>query len=168
MKKLALVATILVAGTFSVGAAARPTYPYHMAQELGMTCLPQCTVCHYSNPGNGDNVGQPFADWLVYEDGDAKRMPATDDELIAALENYPADIDSDFDGHTNLDEVTADPPTDPNSKTDPVEVCQPPTKYGCGAASFTGAQPTSSAWPEMLGLVALLAAFGLRRRPAHH
>ncbi|HSC88766.1 MAG TPA: hypothetical protein VLC09_15900 [Polyangiaceae bacterium] len=156
MKKTPLLlATFTLLGSPAL-AVASPSYPSVVADELNMLCTPQCTICHESNPGNGGNAHQPFVENLG--------KPGDDDELRDYLQRLEDDSDIDGDGIADKAELAADPPTDPNDPSNETEVCQPDTKYGCGAASIAPSPQAGSQLYWALGLGLTVLGYGVRRR----
>lgn len=171
--------------SFSPVAGASPNYPTVVQEQLGMACLPRCTICHTTEPGILGTATQPFARTLV-EHG---LQPAAEETLVTALTGFPADVDSDDDGVPDLVELQgggmsdedSDPPAgaagagatttsadQPRHPNEPGvgDVCADVPRYGCGAhmaprPSFPRGVPW--AWALLtLGLVAI--TWKVRRR----
>src|SRR6187431_1234208 len=58
-----LIASALVsAAAFNAAPVqASPEYPGELRKVAGLACVPQCTVCHTTNPGEAGTALQPFA-----------------------------------------------------------------------------------------------------------
>lgn len=131
-------------------ASASPNFPTVIQEELGMACVPRCTVCHTVEPGKAGTALRPFA---VTLSGLGLKAAATE-TLIAALSELPADVDSDEDGVPDLVELQGGAMSDPavgsagapgtdgnaqqsrNPSLPPPEdadVCADVVGYGCGA-----------------------------------
>lgn len=133
-------------------AFAREIYPGAIADAADMVCVPQCNLCHTSNPGTASTWGQkklPLA--LV---GNIKPL-GTVDGLTAAWKLYAADP-------ANATAVAAI-----KAGEDPEyggSVCGP--SYGCGAHVAKRPQRKNDrevvGW--VVGLAALAAALRFRRR----
>jgi hypothetical protein len=87
---------------FLVGMAqASSLYPSAVESHLGMTCAPQCTLCHTNNSGGGGTVTRDFG--LAMMDRGLEGGSQTD-LLKAALDQMDVDaVDSDGDGVPDID-----------------------------------------------------------------
>jgi hypothetical protein len=153
--------TVLAVLALPVPASALPEFPADVEAQLNMTCLPQCTICHLTNPGNGANASQPFVQALL-----ATQHGGFDSQaLAAALTQVEKDgTDSDKDGVADITELKQATPTDPNVASSATTVCADDIKYGCGAARIAPG-PSSFGWAE-LALSWGVSLFFLRRRLA--
>lgn len=142
--------------TFVLASAwASSSYPGDVESELGMDCVPLCTLCHETNGGGTGTVTQEFGmammDRGLVGGGNAS-------SLVSALSAMTTDgVDSDADGTIDTDELSAG--LNPNGDTDYCAVGGPEplvAKYGC----FNSAQAPASA----LGIFASFLAFGLVKR----
>lgn len=133
---------------------ASSSYPGDIESELGMGCVPQCTLCHETNGGGSGTVIQEFG-MAMMDRGLTGGSNAS--ALTSALAAMTSDgVDSDADGTIDTDELSAG--QNPNGGADycagGVEPLTP--KYGC----FNSAQAPASA----LGIFASFLAFGLVKR----
>lgn len=138
-------------------AQASPNYPATIQDTLAMPCAPTCELCHLTAIGRGGNATQPFALAMV----DAGLAPGDPDllaSLLTSLSANPDAPDSDADGVTDVAELEAEAPTDPNDATG-ASICGGGAEYGCGVAegrSFFGA-------PLLLGMLGALGLVARRR-----
>ena len=159
-KALASGAALVAGVALSPPAAASESFQPHLAEKVGMPCVPACTLCHFTNVGGADNLrpGTFVETLLVAANGTGSPVqggvPESLDPGLAALMAMPKDTDGD--GAFDLDELKAG--TDPSGGAAPI--CDVP-KYGCGASVANTA-------PTRFGALALalsvMLALGLRRR----
>ena len=136
---------------FITSALASSTYPDAIATELGVSCTPQCTVCHETNSGGSGTVIMEFG--MAMEDR-GLTGGANTSGLQTALASMTADgVDSDGDGVSDTDELIAG--TDPNPGGAPFCDVLTPT-YGC----FNTTQRPASG----MALLGALTAFVLVTR----
>lgn len=128
-------------------AQASPSYPGTLESELGMPCLPQCTVCHETNAGGGGTVTSAFGVALL----DAGLAGGSQTDVLATTLGG-LDSDSDGDGVLDVDELSAG--DDPNGGP---ALCSgatvDPPQFGC----FDQARAP-------VGALGVLAAAALARR----
>ncbi|HHO53166.1 MAG TPA: hypothetical protein ENK18_20400 [Deltaproteobacteria bacterium] len=133
-------------------AAASSVYPATVAELVGSTCEPTCTVCHETAVGGGGTVVQDLGVALMARGltggGDTVALEAA----LTALEDDG--VDSDGDGTLDVDELASG--SDPNPGGEAYCEVLTPT-YGC--LSHTGRAP-------LLGL-ALFSLLALRRTRPH-
>jgi hypothetical protein len=143
LRTITFLASLLVpANAFALG-----SFPGQIKNHLGLSAAPQCNLCHGSISGGGPVVtplGQAMlAAGLTMSGGST---------LTNALDKLAADgTDSDGDGVSDIDELTAG--TNANPDKTPIE-------YGCG-----GQIATHAPWgwgPSVAG--ALVFIFVLTRR----
>lgn len=151
----ALLGSAALAGvTFlAPGATASPDYPDVIQRELDMPCVPQCTLCHTSNPGRAGSARQDFVEALRVFSKQPESIPGRLQELEEAM----PPIDSDGDGTSDIEELRAG--MDPNVPGEG-DICALDVRYGCGARF----EPDGSvSWLGALAALGLLA-FGLLAR----
>lgn len=123
-------------------------YPNELSAELGMPCVPVCTVCHNTPAGNVGTVTMPFGVAMMDR---GLTGGAQVERLADALAAMEADaVDSDDDGTVDVEELVAG--EDPNGGEPLCDVVTP--VYGC----FNHTPGVAS------GLGVLLAVLGLSRR----
>jgi hypothetical protein len=163
-----LSAGLLGAALWSASAQASQPFPSAMSDALGMPCAPSCTICHATEAGGVGTVVKLFGNSAKA----AGAGPFSVDALKGALSCMSAPvgttcanmlpskgpIDSDGDGVTDIDELTAG--NDPNNKGD-ARICGP--NYGCGAHISRVPPARSGTALAIAGSVAALMAFGFRR-----
>lgn len=152
-RTLAVLAT-LYTSLWCATAAASPSYPEIISDELGMGCIPQCTICHLDNSGGFGTARKPFGEAMQgvgLESGQENDLPG----FLRQLETDGTD--SDGDGTGDIAELSAD--TDPNVSGDQT-VCEGGPQYGCGARIA----PAPSARDASLAALAVLALLVGRRR----
>jgi hypothetical protein len=134
----------------STSAAAREIYPGAIAEAADMACIPQCTLCHTSNPGTAST-------WQAKQLPKALlpsiNPPATDAGMKAAWAAYAANP-------VNATAVAAvkageDPEYGGN-------VCNP--SYGCGARMARRSERRNDHEVVLWGLLAVLGAAAARSR----
>jgi len=129
-------------------AHASPEYPGELRKVAGLSCVPQCTVCHTTNPGQAGTAVQPFAIAMR-----SKGLLAGNPGLIKP--SYEA-LKTDT-AHPEYLEMTQklESGYDPNYDVALGQLVCGPT-YGCGAriAKAPPKHPDAFAWA--LGAVALL------------
>lgn len=135
----------------STSAQASPEFPAALQEAAGMDCRPACTICHTTNPGTSGSASQTFAITMV----DAGLAPGDPDTVEAAFDNL-GETDSDGDGTSDVDELTAEGASDPSAPGVGAP-CAAEIRYGCAAASQ--AAPPSN-WGSLLWPL-LIAALGL-------
>ncbi len=133
----ALVLASIAAALLLTPAVARatPDFPAAIASDLGVSCVPQCNVCHTNNAGGAGTITKPFGRQMqIY--GLVKYDQAS---LQAALTQMTSNkIDTNCDGLIDTDELKAC--NDPNANVQ----CDGGTAgggntgdvviYGCGAS----------------------------------
>jgi len=168
MSKLLTSAYVLVAVAAATLAPrlalATPDFPAAMASDLGVTCVPACTVCHTTINGGAGTVTQPFGRQMqVY--GLVKYDQAS---LANALNQMTTNkIDSNCNGMMDTDELKNNC-TDPNIATQ----CDGGTSalgdvviYGCGASpSGPGSAPAGAGAVIAALLLGGVLARRVRRR----
>jgi MYXO-CTERM domain-containing protein len=131
-------------------AGASPNYPAEIQKQLGLSYTPSCAICHQNGVTGTGTVTTLFGQ-AMRAHGLVAGNIASLDTALAALE--AEGTDSDGDGVPDIQELKNG--TNPNGTGS----ATPPT-YGC--FSVTGQGPGT--WSGVAWLLALAAAFGLRRR----
>lgn len=157
-----LFAPVLAAaiGLFPRAAWASPTYPPVVRDTVGMTCTPQCIVCHDTNEGGRGKINA-FADLLVMYGAYALNDDSVRNALREVQKLQPPP-DTDGDGIDDLTELKiGDLPA--IAGHDGQGLACSNVKYGCGAS----VAPIRSETPPSLALltaVLLWAGVRVRRR----
>jgi hypothetical protein len=131
-------ATILA----SAVAGASPSFPADIAQHLGVTCQPACTVCHNNPNGGVGTATTPFAQNMVMFGLVAENA----NSLYAALDKDKAEgTESAGGGETDIEALMAcmDPNQpylgDAGGDAAPVVFATDPIpEYGCAVGPATG------------------------------
>lgn len=110
------------------GALASPDYPTAIQDELGTPCVPQCTLCHTTNPGRAGTASQPFVNTLKVPGMNTSGL-RTAIRALAADQSADAP-DTDGDGVSDVDELLQG--HDPNVEG-AGDICALDVRYGCGA-----------------------------------
>jgi MYXO-CTERM domain-containing protein len=154
-------AFVLVASLLATSSAiASPDFPDVIAQTLGTSNVPPCTICHANLSGGAGTVVKPFGQYMQQRGLAAGNTDALKKALQAMIGEKH---DTDGDGTTDEDAIKAG--KDPNgASSSSVE----PIAYGCGGriaptAPASGGTPTAFG-AAALGL-ALVFARRVRRRP---
>ncbi len=137
--------------TAETSAEASPEYPSIIAEAVGASSPPPCTVCHDSPSGGFGTATKLLAKYL-----ESRGLSASDEgSLRTALAAAKGEkSDSDKDGVSDTDELKAG--SDPNAAG---SSGPPPAEYGCGNVS--GARPANVSFAMV---AAAAAAFVCRRR----
>jgi hypothetical protein len=133
-------------------AAASPTYPSALYKAAGMTCVPQCTVCHTVNPGVKNTAVQPFA-IAMRGKGLLSGNPMLVDVAFTGLKN---DQKPEYQAMVAALSKNLDPNYDESLGQ---LACGP--SYGCGAHVAKAPPRDLSVFGWVLGALAL---FGLGQR----
>jgi mono/diheme cytochrome c family protein len=161
MPRVVLTATVLAAAVFARPAQASPNYPPIVRDSLGLSCTPQCIVCHDTNEG-GFGTLNTFGLFLQKKHG---AIALNDDSIRKALAGLKTDMppdDADHDGVDDLTELAAgDLPGSPGDNGRGL-ACSA-VRYGCGAR-VAPSLPQSQASLVALSAVLLFVAARLRRR----
>ncbi len=171
-RQLAFGLGFAVASFVSAPVQASQTYPSVIAEEFDMLCVPTCTLCHSTNPGQSGTAlqGQLFGQALAFSGvtgmnegslrtvlgkikaGTADTLPLRMPDLV------PDNADVDGDGTGAYDELKKG--MDPNKPGD-ARICGP--EYGCGAHIAKAPAKNGGAW-VLAVTAAALVTFGFRRR----
>lgn len=65
LRALLLTAITGALGLLSGSALAEPEFPGALQEAAGMSCVPLCTMCHLTNPGQAGNYVRPLAGGLM-------------------------------------------------------------------------------------------------------
>jgi MYXO-CTERM domain-containing protein len=157
-KRLAKALALFVLSTSAATPAlASENFPSALRDAAG----PDCIICHTVSPGVSTTATQVFA--LSMRDAGLKAGDA--DSVEIALDALPVDHDSDGDGMSDVDELTAEGMRDP-SQSGAGSPCGADVKYGCGAHVSPTPEPHPWGWPLLLSALGFLAfgARSIRRR----
>lgn len=147
-------------------AHASPDYPGALSQHLGISWVPDCTVCHTNDSGGKGTVTRPFGLSMMAHG----LVSASEPALFAALDAMSADgTDSVCDGTPDIADLKAgrDPnvrDSDGGSAADCVQTLLTP-RYGCGAHVAGPGPESEGSLVGTCGLLLGLAALTLARRP---
>jgi hypothetical protein len=150
---------------FAPDALASPNYPGILDSYSGVECprpLTRCLICHVTAAAGEGTAKQPFAQMLI-DTYDLKGKSGR--ALAAALDELPADRDTDGDGAPDLEELAEC--HNPSGE----ELSQGPG-FGCSAAPslrpgpLTRPRPLAGGPGRPLIFASLLLALGLVRRRA--
>lgn len=153
--------------TVSSEVLASENFPAHLAEKLGMDCVPSCYPCHTSNPGRAETLrgAGSFIDTLRVvgrlDTVNSPVLPGVPTSLDAALDfvaTVMPPLDSDMDGTPDLKELKDG--TDVNGGDQ--SPCDGP-EYGCGLLSVAQPAPNGEPLP-WLGLALGVALYGVVRR----
>jgi hypothetical protein len=128
-------------------AQASPDYPAELRKAAALSCVPQCIVCHTTNPGESGTALQPFS-LAMRQKGLLPGSPAT---LSVAYEALKADPNPDYVAMIERLESGYNPNYDPALGQ---LLCGP--TYGCGAHIAKAPPKPFDAFAWALGAVALL------------
>lgn len=105
-------------------AYASSTFPGELKEQLGLSQVPLCTVCHTDLKGGSDTLAQPFG-LAVQTHGAVSNDTQSLRQAIAAMEKDRTD--SDEDGISDIEELEAGSnPNRPGNEGSPT--------YGCNTA----------------------------------
>lgn len=141
-------------------ARASPIFPDAVRAAVPMDCTPQCTICHLTNEGKyGTLRPGGFGANLV-----RLGLVATQKGTVAfAIEEArDAELDSDEDGMTDLEELAAG--RDPSNRNPGALTCGGP-EYGCGAGRIAKGAPVDAKTAAVVALA--IAACGALARARH-
>jgi hypothetical protein len=147
-----LSATALVGALLAPAlAVASPDYPERLSDELGLQCIPQCTVCHETLEGGIGTATKPFGLSMQINGG----LKDKDSDLIPiAL----ATCNSDQDDLPDVEELRQG--RDPNVPGAGL-LCGP--EYGCGARI----EPRGTTdWAAVVAAALMALGFVVSRRRA--
>jgi len=176
---LRLFATVcLAAGT----TFASPEYPSVVEDTVKMTCTPDCSLCHTSNPrGGGSLADQPFRKNTLQASAGGITGGSNTAQLIKSLNaamiaTPPPDADADgvpdFEElkqkqvHPEFGQETTNPNVAEGASAPSADICPPEPVYGCGAM-HVAPKPHVHGDYLLLGLLAagLLTLAAWRRTP---
>lgn len=163
--RLALTLSLAVLGGSATAIASQPFPAEVAAQVPSLGCVPQCTLCHFQNPGMAP-AAQAFAMTLKAQAGPVlPQNTASLDEALAKLKTITPPPDSDGDGTPDYTELENG--TNPNLADPSATLCGVGPQYGCGATiaaksrTRTGSDTTATLAATFTLLTGLLL---LRRR----
>ncbi|MET0793834.1 MAG: hypothetical protein ABW061_20110 [Polyangiaceae bacterium] len=135
---------------------AHSTFPTLIQNELGMPCVPACTICHKDNLGGYGTITEPFGKSMQ-----AAGLLFVEQTLSPALKKLETDgTDSDGDGIPDITELRVG--QDPNGNLDLCSQAALAARYGCGAHIAPSPGRDSGAWLGAL-LTALVLGASLQR-----
>lgn len=146
---IAIAATLGLAAT---QASASPEFPAALSKAAEMKCVPQCTVCHTTNPGQSGTARQPFAIAMIGH-GLLPGNPMLVDVAFTALKN-----DQNPTYQAMVTALTGN--FDPNYDASLGQLACGPS-YGCGAHVAKAPPRDLSVFGWVLGALAL---FGIGQR----
>lgn len=145
--------SVLGATLVSPGSAwARPEMPGKLQEAAGMSCVPLCTMCHLTNPGQSDNwTSKPLSGVLLTEIQTQADIKAKYNTWAAANPILAEGVRRGYEPGSLAPGKTAE------------NVCGP--VYGCAVPA---AKPIKSSSPDYTGVIwvagAVIAGAVLRRR----
>jgi hypothetical protein len=140
-------------------AGASPEYPGALSEAAGMSCVPQCTVCHTTNPGRATTALQPFSIAMR-----GKGLLAGSPGLVAvAFEKLRSDPDTKPEDVARYAAMVAALEDDYDPNTGQL-ACGP--TYGCGARVAKAPPKRFDALTWALGALGLVVA--VRRAKSKH
>jgi len=140
--------------SYSAPSLAHSTFPSDMESQLGMSCLPACTICHKDNLGGFGTINKPFG--KAMQENGLLFVPASLPGALQALE--AAGTDSDGDGVGDVTELREG--QDPNGDSD---LCSVQAVYGCGAHIASRPPEPDALAPLASLLTALVLGASLHR-----
>lgn len=155
LRSACVLASVAAALLSPAVARATPDFPAAMAADLGVSCTPQCNVCHTNNSGGAGTITKPFGRQMQSY-GLVKYDQAS---LASALGKMTSNnIDTNCDGLIDTDELKAC--KDPNANVQCDGGASASTGdvvlYGCGA-SPGGPGSSAPAFAALLVAGALVA-----------
>ncbi|HKQ70931.1 MAG TPA: hypothetical protein VJT73_16410, partial [Polyangiaceae bacterium] len=145
-----LFAIIFAGFVWAFPAAASPSFPGVLREELALGVTPPCAVCHAS-PITADAGTNP-ADTLLARAMVAEGLAANDDASLRRAILRLGRADSDGDGARDFDEIAWG--GDPNHADLPTTTPEPPPIYGCGCR-LSGAHDSAARLPVLPCLLAV-------------
>jgi hypothetical protein len=148
-------------------ALANPVFPAAVQQLAGMTCTPQCTLCHNTNLGGPGNINTSTigSTWVMF--GLAGSEPTSINGAFAMAQAAMFDTDGDGTPDTVELQMGRDPDkADPNAlictATGGSAVSAP--EYGCGGGRIARRGPIDNVAAFASAMVGLIGLAALRRR----